>query len=45
MADRPSKDGPPPGDPWKRGQFFVTMARLLLDLLRWWQDGGPGRLP
>ncbi|MFP3968611.1 hypothetical protein SMC26_40375 [Actinomadura fulvescens] len=43
MTQRPPGDGPP-RDRWKIAQVAASTARLLLDLIKWFQDGGPGRL-
>ncbi|WP_433177365.1 hypothetical protein [Actinoallomurus sp. CA-150999] len=34
----------PSGDHWRRAQVLATLAKTAVDLLRWFTDGGPGRL-
>jgi hypothetical protein len=29
-------------DPWQRGTFLVLLARLALEVIRWFNRDGPG---
>jgi hypothetical protein len=32
------------GDPWRLAQVLATLARIGVELLKWWTGGGPDRL-
>jgi len=32
------------GNPWRRAQVLATLAKILVELLKWWTGGGPDRL-
>jgi hypothetical protein len=43
MSERPKRETSA-GDPWQRAQVLATLAKIFVELLKWWTGGGPDRL-
>lgn len=41
MSKRRKRVGSSPPDAWQRGNFLLNLARLVLEVFRWSNGGGP----